>query len=429
MTLCDFEHNSYFKDNPQMFNELVNLVENYPIKYSAMLQANGAKPQSYSARIGKKLYAWMNNVLPDVAKGISTKEKCYWVLNGITEFPICLTCGKLLTSKQYRGMHDGYFRYCNFKCYTKSETYSNAVKSGQKKAVQNDPLYYKKKTDKARQTRFEKYGAFESDEIRTKRRHTLNKRIEENPDFYKEVHGKSCKTNVKNGHSPTWHNVESMVKTRYEKNGGVWETDEMHANRRRHAIEKYGVDDANKSDIVKLHKRQAFEKKHGRGVTCVFQTDEFKMHMVDINEQRKEKEYATKKRNNSFHTSKPEEQCYHMLHFIYPHLVRQYRSEKYPFACDFYDPDSDTYFEFNGSWTHGGHWFDANNEEDQKKLKKWRDGGTKYYDIAIRTWTERDLKKRQCTIDNDLRYMVFWTIDDVIGHVVEEWPNSKHLCV
>lgn len=151
--------------------------------------------------------------------------------------------------------------------------------------------------------------------------------------------------------------------------------------------------------------------------------------MVDINEQRKEKEYATKKRNNSFHTSKPEEQCYHMLHFIYPHLVRQYRSEKYPFACDFYDPDSDTYFEFNGSWTHGGHWFDANNEEDQKKLKKWRDGGTKYYDIAIRTWTERDLKKRQCTIDNDLRYMVFWTIDDVIGHVVEEWPNSKHLCV
>lgn len=270
MTLCDFEHNSYFKDNPQMFNELVNLVENYPIKYSAMLQANGAKPQSYSARIGKKLYAWMNNVLPDVAKGISTKEKCYWVLNGITEFPICLTCGKLLTSKQYRGMHDGYFRYCNFKCYTKSETYSNAVKSGQKKAVQNDPLYYKKKTDKARQTRFEKYGAFESDEIRTKRRHTLNKRIEENPDFYKEVHGKSCKTNVKNGHSPTWHNVESMVKTRYEKNGGVWETDEMHANRRRHAIEKYGVDDANKSDIVKLHKRQAFEKKHGRGVTCVF---------------------------------------------------------------------------------------------------------------------------------------------------------------
>lgn len=72
-----------------------------------------------------------------------------------------------------------------------------------------------------------------------------------------------------------------------------------------------------------------------------------------------------------------------MLHFIYPHIIRQYSSEKYPFACDFYDPDSDTYFEFNGSWLHGGHWFDETNEEDIKELERLKSKHTKYYECAI----------------------------------------------
>jgi len=131
----------------------------------------------------------------------------------------------------------------------------------------------------------------------------------------------------------------------------------------------------------------------------------------------------TKRIRGTFHTSKPEEECYHMLHFIHPHIIRQYRSEKYPFACDFYDPDSDTYFEFNGSWTHGGHWFDPDNKDDQEKLKKWRDKGTKYYGIAIKTWTERDVKKRQYAANNGLNYVVFWTLDDVMKYVIECWPG------
>ena len=86
---------------------------------------------------------------------------------------------------------------------------------------------------------------------------------------------------------------------------------------------------------------------------------------------------------------------------------------QYPFACDFYDPDSSTYFEFNGSWTHGGHWFDETNEEDLKKLERWKARGTKYYQNAIETWTVRDVKKREAAMKNGLKYMVFWSLDEV----------------
>ena len=135
--------------------------------------------------------------------------------------------------------------------------------------------------------------------------------------------------------------------------------------------------------------------------------------MVAANEQRKLHEYMTKKMNNSFHTSKPEDRTYNFLLTLYDanNIERQYRSDKYPFNCDFYIKSKDIYIECNFSWTHGGHWFDPDNKDDQEKLKKWRDKGTKYYDIAIKTWAERDVKKRQCAINEQLRYVVIWTED------------------
>ena len=74
----------------------------------------------------------------------------------------------------------------------------------------------------------------------------------------------------------------------------------------------------------------------------------------------------TKRLNGTFNTSKPEEDAYVLLcdHFSKDDVIRQYYSEKYPFNCDFYIKSLDTYIECNFNWTHGGHWFDENNEED-----------------------------------------------------------------
>lgn len=47
----------------------------------------------------------------------------------------------------------------------------------------------------------------------------------------------------------------------------------------------------------------------------------------------------------------------------------QYRSNKYPFACDFYLIKSNTYIEINGYWMHGFHPFNELDEQDIKKIK------------------------------------------------------------
>ena len=142
--------------------------------------------------------------------------------------------------------------------------------------------------------------------------------------------------------------------------------------------------------------------------------------MKTINEQRKEKEIATKRKNRTFNTSKAEERAYHILHFLYPHLVRQHKSEEYPFICDFYDLDSRAYIECNFSWTHGGHWFDENDPTDMQRLEFMKSKRSKYYDNAIETWTVRDVKKRKYAIDNNLRYVVLWTEKEVREYVLNE---------
>ena len=223
-----------------------------------------------------------------------------------------------------------------------------------------------------------------------------------------------------------------MVQTRLATHNGCWEDDKTLATRKQHAHEKYGVDDANKADVVKLHKKQAFQDKYGEDVTTLFQTEDFKAHMKAINEQRKQKEHDTKKRNGTFKTSKPEDEAYELLckKFGKDDVVRQHWSEAYPFNCDFYIRSLELYIECNFSWTHGGHWFDESNEEDLKTLQKWKDKRTKYYQNAIETWTVRDVKKRETSEKNKLNYVVFWKLDDTRNFAVNQTSlKSAHRCV
>ena len=410
--------NVYQQKNPKYFQDLKKLVYSKLRGFKQMLEAKGRKRDVDVIPKYKYLFDWINEILPECAKHISTKEKCYWILHGIDDFLKCKVCGKQLNQSSFLNVIHGYRLYCSHTCATQSDSFSKHISEAQKKCIINDPLHYVKKAEKSKTTRMQRYGTYTSDEAKAKVKATIDRHIEENPNYYEDIEQKRKQTKIRNGHDPNWHNEEQMIKTRYIKHDGKWEDEQTLTNRKIHAIEKYGVDDANKSDIVKLHKKQAFQKKYGENVTTLFQTSWFKQHMIDINEQRKQKEFETKRKNKSFNVSKQEDSCYHMLHFIYPHIIRQYRSDIYPFACDFYDPNSDTYFEFNGSWTHGGHWFDENNEEDLKRLEFMKSKQTKYYGNAIETWTVRDVKKRKIAEENHLNYIVFWNLKEVQKYVL-----------
>lgn len=127
---------------------------------------------------------------------------------------------------------------------------------------------------------------------------------------------------------------------------------------------------------------------------------------------RASKEYLTKKKNNSFNTSKPEEELYKSLLEQYNEktILRRYKEERYPFYCDFYIVEDDLFIELNAHWTHGGKPYDPTDKECQEKLAIWKEKAkqSKFYENAIKTWTERDVKKQQVAKQNNLNYKVIY---------------------
>jgi hypothetical protein len=124
---------------------------------------------------------------------------------------------------------------------------------------------------------------------------------------------------------------------------------------------------------------------------------------------------SAKRENGTFNTSSSEDALHELLvEYADQHsmtVVRQHRDEeRYPFAVDFYIPERDLFIELNGSWSHGGHWYEVDREMDQKTVHTWCKKGEKsqYYLNALGTWTERDVRKREAARDAQLNYVTLW---------------------
>ena len=126
-----------------------------------------------------------------------------------------------------------------------------------------------------------------------------------------------------------------------------------------------------------------------------------------------EKSYDTKKANKSFNCSKPEDVYYNYLLSKYSEtdIIRQYKDERYPHACDFYIKSLDLFIELNLNWTHGLHPFNPENPADINKLAMWQEKAkeSKFYQKAIETWTKLDVQKFKDAKDYDLNYKVYYT--------------------
>lgn len=167
-------------------------------------------------------------------------------------------------------------------------------------------------------------------------------------------------------------------------------------------IKKYGVFYNSQRDDVKAKKKATNLKRYGRTNGKGFGSE-----FIDIDANQK-KIYETKKANNTFHISHPEDYAKKMLIFLFGNDVDcQYKSDLYPFACDFYIRSLDLYIELNYHWSHGLKCFEGT-EEDNAKVDKWRNKNTKYYSEAIKTWTERDVLKLKAFKDNNLNYRIVY---------------------
>lgn len=189
-------------------------------------------------------------------------------------------------------------------------------------------------------------------------------------------------------------------------------------------LDKYGVDHIFKAEEIKNKIKESNINKYG----CEYhtQTDEYKKFLSELmtSKEMREQIYNTHKRNNSFKQSKDEDKLYEILKEKYPNAIRQYKSELYPFNCDFYIPnyndnkiDSGLYIEYNGTWTHGKHPFDSNNKEDLELINAWKEKNTPYYNGAIYNWTILDILKRNTANENNLNYKELWNMKEAIEYI------------
>ena len=341
--------------------------------------------EKYISNHYKEFYELLNTKYSD---NISFIEKLYWYYNNINEIPVCPICGNRV---KFYGIKNGYSKYCCLKCSNNSSETKEKFKKTiidkygslenyseiQKINTINNPR--NTNPNKAKQTCLERYGVTSYTKT----------------DEYKEKCKKSC--------------LERYGVTSYTK------TDECINKSRRTKKEKYG--DENFVNIKKS-KQTCLER---YGVDNFSKTDTYKNIIQNKHVIIQQKIYQTKKQNKTFNSSSIEKQFEAYLKENNINYKTQYKSELYPFNCDFYLPDRDLYLEINAHWTHGGHPFDSTNKDDLLLLEQWKSKNTKFYDIAINTWTVRDVLKRETAKKNNLNYI------EVFSSNIEELINNKTL--
>ena len=299
---------------------------------------------------------------------------------------------------------------------------------------------------KSKKTKFEKYGD-ENYNNRDKMKHT--KFLHYGNEKYINVE-LIKKTKLERYGNENFVTSEKALKTKLERYGSYVNTEKLKKawnnfsdekmndiiNKRKETkLKKYGSKNFVNSEKAKQTKLKKYNDQTFNNRTKAYQTmlniygvknyantQEWKDKISDKKwqENRKKKEYETKKKHNSFNISKNENIIYNLLLEKYNNVIRQYKSDLYPFHCDFYLPDLDLYIEYQGTWTHGLHPFNENNKEDIDKLNLWKSKNSKYYDNAINTWTIRDVNKRNIAKQNNLNWIEFFNFDNF-----KKWLNNN----
>lgn len=334
----------------------------------------------------------------------------------------CLECGK---ETKFIKFTKGYHSFCSTKCSNNNKKVSELKKkSCIKKYGVDNPAKAEAVKDKIKQTNLERYGAectLASETIKERIKETnLERYGVENPFQSEEVKEKIKQTNLERYgvENPIQSPIvkEKIKQTNLERYGTEYgfQNENIKTKIKETHIQKYnGI--GNQSKIIKKKIQTTCIEKYG--VTNVLITE--KVKKLAHSKEAQQKSYDTKKKNHTFTSSKPEKELEVELRTIFPNLKTQYKSEVYPFDCDFYIPSLDLYVEYNGTWTHGGHFFNENNKDDLKTLELWKNKNTKYYRNAIETWTKRDVLKLNTAVKNNLNYIAWFNKEQAY-----DWINA-----
>ena len=366
--------------------------------------------------IPDEIYKYLLNRYADSE---SIKETIFRIYHKIDIRPVCKHCGNKVI---FRGKSNrSYDVYCSKECKYSSSRSNEYTKTCLEKYGTNHYSQTQKFKDKIKQTCLEKYGTefvLSNKDIRNKIKQTCIKKYGTNStgnvkdrinkvkqtwknkskDDILNITNKIKQTKLQKYANENYTNLEKYKQTclkkynvRYYFQSNDFKDKYKHSclqkygvdnplkskniqNKIKHIfIEKYGVDNPYKSNIIKDKIKLTCLNKYG--VDSYSKTNEYKQQISKIlsSKEIQDKINNTKQRNNSFNTSKPEDKSYILLKEKYPDVQKQYRSEPYPFNCDFYIPSLDLYIECNYHWTHGGHPYNENNKEVTEIINKWKE--------------------------------------------------------
>ena len=240
------------------------------------------------------------------------------------------------------------------------------------------------------------------------------------------------KTNLKRYGDPNYNNPEQYKKTCLEKYGvdnyfkdgermkqiylnkfGVSNPNklpEVIAKREKTNLERYGVREVTLSEEFQEKVKQSNIKRYG--VPYQMQRPEIKeKYNFKLNS---EKAFQTKLKNGTANTSKPEIEMKKFLIELFGenNILCQYKTDLYPYHCDFYIKTLNMYIELNLYFTHGGHPFDSTNKDDLNKLEIWKQKSqnSKFYLNAINVWTCLDVEKIKVAKNNNLNYVMIYNM-------------------
>jgi hypothetical protein len=275
---------------------------------------------------------------------------------------------------------------------------------------------YKLRDERTKEVCLEKYGVtnpFASEEVKEKTKQTMLERYGVEYVGQAEISKQKTKEAFLEKYG-----VDSYTKTEEFKKFITDNKEVIAAKAKATCLEKYGVESVLLVPEVQKKKYETALARYGDGnftnrekakATALANYGTENLATVP---EIKAKQQATKRKNGTFNTSKPEERFYTKLCEKYgsSDVVRQYKDKRYPFLCDFYIKSIDTFIELNISWTHGEHPFDNKNPADLAKLNQWREKAktSKYYENAITTWTLRDPAKIAVARANQLNYILYY---------------------
>ena len=280
--------------------------------------------------------------------------------------------------------------------------------------------------EKRKQTWMEKYGCEhpnQSIEVQEKRKNTCLEKygvecITQSEEFNEKVQETIIQ---KYGSEEAYYRMinEKGIKTQFEKYGQhFFQTDEFKEKSNSTLIEKYGSLE-NAYHEINLKIQNTCLQKYG--VDNYFKSEEFLNSMTP--EKRQEiiqHSIETKRKKNTFNTSKSEAELYKLLISKYGEDdvftnyqdIRYARESGYQFKCDFYIKSEDLFIELNLHPTHGGYLFDPENEEDLTKLFILENSDSQWDRNIAYVWGYLDVEKAMIARKNNLNHRMVYNFNE-----------------